>query len=112
MIFQHGQLIDVAHKSDFSDGGGYVWSPDGLKLCIPLCYLKARVKEFAYSLRLVDAQSGSERILLKSPDNCFTAISWTENNIVMIEKNFGEALIEFDLSSNKIVSEATVTPYP
>jgi hypothetical protein len=107
-----GQLIEVAHHSDFSDGGGYVWSPDGLKFVYSTVTSDSVAEKFQYSLRLVDAQSGSERILLESPDNCFAATSWTENNMVMIEKNFGEAFLEFDLNSNKIASEATVTPYP
>jgi len=61
----------------------------------------------------MDAQSGSERILLESPDNCFAARSWSDNNILIIEsydKNYDRTLVEYDLNSNKIVSEATATP--
>jgi len=64
----------------------------------------------AYSIRLVDSQSGSEQIILESTENCLAAISWTEDNTLIIEKNYGQSLIEFDLDSNTIISEATNTP--
>jgi hypothetical protein len=103
-----GQLIDVAHLSDFNHGGSYVWSPDGLKF-VYSTVLSDDVS-VNYSVRLVDAQSGSERILLASPDACFAATSWREDNILMLQKNYGEAEIRFDLNSNKIISESTITP--
>jgi hypothetical protein len=67
----------------------------------------------AYSLRLVDAQTGSERILLESPDKCFAARSWSDNNILTIEsydKNYDRTSVEYDLNLNKIISGATAMP--
>jgi len=34
----------------------------------------------------------------------------TENDILILEKNYNEALVEFDLNSNKIINEATLRP--
>ena len=87
-----------------------MWSPDGLELVYSTVLYNEISEPIAYSFRLVDAQSGNERILLESPENCFAAKSWTEDNILTLEKNYGEALIEFDLNSNKIISEIATTP--
>ena len=107
-----GQLMEVVHKSDFSQGGEYVWSPDGLQFVYSTATSDYQADQVSYSLRLVDAQSGSEQLLLESPDHCFAATSWTEKDILIVERDYGEAIIEFDLNSRKILSEATVTPYP
>lgn len=109
-----GRLIEVAHEKNFSQGSGYIWSSDGLKFVYSTVTDKPdHVGREGYSLRLVDAQTGSERIILESPEDCFVTMSWTEDSILTIErydKNYDRTLIEFDLSSNKIISEATVTP--
>ena len=63
-----------------------------------------------YSLRLVDVQSGSEKILLESPKDCFSTLSWTEDNILKVEKDFGKAIIKFDLNTNTIISDTSTTP--
>lgn len=105
-----GELISVISVSNFDEGGGFLWSADGLKLIYSALTRGESGERENYSLRLVDAQSGSESILLESPENCFVAISWKEDNILQLKKNFGEALIEFDLNSNKIISENTTTP--
>jgi hypothetical protein len=67
------------------------------------------------SLRLVNALSGSEQILLESADNCFAARLWSEDDILTIENygtNNNRTLIELDLNSNKIIREVTATPFP
>lgn len=107
---QTGQLTNVAHMSDFSQGGQYIWSPDGLKFVYSTVLYEEQQARLNYSIRLVDAQSGTERILLESPDACFAVTSWTENNILTLEKNYGQTLAKFDLNTNKIISEATLTP--
>lgn len=103
-----GQLIEVAHVSDFNHGGSYIWSSDGLKFVYSTVISDA--ENVNYSVRLVNAQSGSERILLESPDDCFAATSWREDNIVILQKGYGEAVVEFDLNSNKIIRESKPTP--
>ena len=105
-----GKLININPIIDLSERGGYLWSPDGLELVYSTVLYNELSEPIAYSLRLVDAQFGIERILLESPEECFSAISWTEDNILTLEKNYGEVLVEFDLDSNKIISEAIVTP--
>lgn len=108
-----GQLINVSHEKDFSQGGGYVWSSAGLGFVYSTVTYKPDYGREGYSLRIVDARSGNEQILLESTEDCFDPVSWMEENILTVErydKNYDRTLIEFDLNSNKIISEAIVTP--
>ncbi len=108
-----GESVSVKSADKNQSGGGYLWSSDGLTLVYSTEIYSETFELIAYSLRLVDAQSGSERILLESPNNCFAARSWSDNNILTIEsydKNYDQTLVEYDLNLNKIVSEATATP--
>ncbi len=108
-----GESVSVKSADKNQSGGGYLWSSDGLTLVYSTVIYSEIFEPIAYSLRLVDAQSGSERILLESPENCFTAKSWSDNNLLTIEsydKDYNQTLVEYDLNSNKIISGATVTP--
>jgi hypothetical protein len=108
-----GQVTELFPASDFDQSGDFVWSPDGLKFVYSTVLDISSGESVNCALRLVDAQSGGERILLESPDNCFAARSWSENNILTIErydKNYERTLVEYDLNSNTIISEATATP--
>lgn len=105
-----GQLISIISASKFEEAGGFLWSADGLKLVYSALGRDDTGGRGNYSLRLVDVQSGSEQILLESAKDCFEAKSWTENNILILEKNYNETLVEFDLNSNKIISESVTTP--
>jgi len=107
-----GKTINISSNDNIYETGGYLWSDDGLNFVYSALTHDVNGERENYSLRLVDAQSGSEQILLEIADGCFEALSWTEDNILHIQKNYGEALIEFDLNSKTIVSEATVTPFP
>ncbi len=109
---QTGHIVSVVHVSDFHDGGGYIWSADGLQFVYSTVTTVAQGERFRYSVRLVDAQTGSEQILLESLGDCLAVMSWAENNHLIVEKNYNAALIEFSLNSNQIISEATMTPYP
>lgn len=103
-----GQLINVGHKKNFSQSGGYIWSTDGLEFVYStVTYTPNHTGIENYSLRLVNAVSGSEQILFEAPDECFDTISWTENDILTIEKNYARTKVEFDLNSNTIISETT-----
>ena len=104
-----GQLININSASNSRDSGGYTWSPDGLKLVYVTRKSANQGEIFINSLRLVDAKSGNEQIILESTEDCFAATSWTEDNILILEKNYGESLIEFDLDSNQIISETATT---
>lgn len=108
-----GQVTKLFSVKDFSQSGDYVLSPDGLMFSYSTVLWNNMYERVAYSLRLVDAQTGSERILLESPDNCFATRSWSDNNVLTIErydKNYDQTLVEYDLNLNKIVSEATAMP--
>ncbi len=103
--------IKPTNKNQF--GGGYLWSTDGLK------FIYSTVSygdngPIDYSLRLVDSQSGSERILLESPKDCFVASEWINNRITVerYDEQYNQTLIDFDLNSNQIISEATATAHP
>jgi Tol biopolymer transport system component len=107
---QTGQQINVNLVNDFGDSGGYAWSPDGLKFVYSTVTSYHQGAEFSSSVRLVDARSGSEQILLESSEACYGPIAWVEDDVLILKKNYNEALIEFDLNSNKIINEATITP--
>ena len=109
---QTGHVTDVMHRSGFDEGGGYTWSADGLQFAYSTVTSGDQGTWFKYSVRLVDVQSGTERILIESSDSCFAVISWTENNSLILEKNYNEALVEFSLNMNQVIREATMTPYP
>lgn len=107
-----GDLISILSASSFDEGGGFLWSSDGSKLVYSTVRSWDQGEKFNYTLRSVDAQSGSEQILLESSTACYEAIAWTENNPLILEKNYNEALLEFDLNSNKVIGAVTATPFP
>ena len=112
---QSGQLVGVDSLNEESVGGAYVWSPNGLQLVYSAVTTPDNWETRIYSLRLIDAQSGSQHILLESPEICFVTRLWSENNILIIEKydqNYERTIAEFDLNSEEIISEATATPFP
>ena len=108
-----GQSINVGHEKDFSQGGGYLWSSDGLGFVYSTVTYKPDYGRESYSLRIVDARSGNEQILLESTEDCFDPVSWIKENILIVErydKNYDQTLIEFDLNSNNITRETIPTP--
>ena len=110
-----GKLTTVANLRNFSQSGGYLWSQDGLQFVYSTVTSLDNWETRSYSLRLVNALSGSEQILLESPDNCFDTKLWSESDILTVESygtNDVRTLIELDLSSNKIIGEVTTTPFP
>ena len=109
-----GQVINISSAAEFSEVGGYLWSADGLQV-VYSTVLSVVDGMGNYSIRIADSQSGTERILLESTEDCFAARAWTEDNIITIEsydKNYNRTLIEYDLNSKKIIREATATPRP
>lgn len=112
---ESGELIKVnSPKAYAEEGGGFVWSPDGLEFVYSavVSYPPSNRESATYSLRWVDAQSGNERILLEAQSECFLAVTWDENNILKIKdygKSYEPTLIEIDLNSNN-VTNVTVTP--
>jgi Tol biopolymer transport system component len=110
------ESINVAHEKDFSQGGGYIWSPDGSKFIYSTVkYLPNHVGgREGYTLRLVDAKTGVEQILLESKTSCYLVKEWEDNNILLVEyddENYNRAIMEYDLDSNTIIS-ASATPSP
>jgi hypothetical protein len=103
-----GRTIKVSSDERIDETGAYLWSDDGLNLVYSSLTRDSNGEIENYSLRLVDARTGSERTLLESPENCFVALSWDKKNILMIKKDYSESLIEFDLHTNTIVNEATL----
>jgi len=105
-----GESINVAHEIDFSQGGGYIWSPDGLRFVFSTVkYLPDHGGRNGYTLRLVDVRTGVERILLESETSCYLAKKWEDSNILLIEhydENYNGAIMEYDINSNTIISTA------
>lgn len=115
-----GNITSVANDFDFSQSGGYLWSPDGLQFVYSTVTTLDNWETRSYSLRLVDVLTGNEQIILESPDKCLVAKLWSESNILTVEsvhENYAQAindrtLIDINLNSNEIIGEATVTPFP
>jgi hypothetical protein len=112
-----GASINVAHEKDFSQGGGYVWSPDELRFIYSTVkYLPNNIGRESYTLRLVDVRTGVERILLESKTSCYLVKEWKDSNVLLIEydyddENYNRVIMEYDLNSNTIIS-ASATPNP
>lgn len=109
-----GESINVAHEKDFSQGGGYVWSSNGQEFIYSTLFYKNPGERDSYSLRLVDARTGVEEILLEAKTNCYLAREWKDNGVLIIEyddENYNRALMEYDLNSNTII-DIPVAPAP
>lgn len=107
-----GKTIDIITADDNYETGGYFWSPDGLQFVYSVLTYVELGERMNYSLRLVDAETGNERILIESPENCFVAKAWKDGNILEYEvygKTDEPTLTEYDLNSNTI-RESTATP--
>ncbi len=110
-----GETSPIVHKKDFSESGGYLWSPDGLSFVYSTvsAYLPDGTYEWGgYTLRLVNAQTGIEQILLVSEETCFHATEWQENNILLIEsddESYNQATMEYDLNTQTVINP-TSTP--
>jgi hypothetical protein len=109
-----GKTTDIISEDNNYETGGYLWSSDGIRLIYSVLTYDEQGKREDYSLRLVDTQTGIEQILFQSPENCYSASSWITNGILIIEREErdGQALIEYDLNTNNIINESSVTPYP
>lgn len=100
-----GQAMNVVHQKDFSQGGGYVWSPDGLQFVYSTVkYPPNHVGRGSYTLRLVDIQTGAERILLESKTSCYLAKRWEGNKILLIDyrEDGSQVAMKYDLISNAV----------
>lgn len=110
-----GEVINVEHKKDFSQAGGYVWSSDGFQFIYSTVqYPPNHIDREGYTLRLVDARTGAEQILLESQTNCYLAKKWDTDNILQVEyddENYNRAIMEYDVSSKTIVS-LSASPSP
>jgi len=109
-----GESVSVKSADKNHSGGGYLWSSDGTQFVYSVLTYDEQGGRENYSLRLVDAQSGSERILFESPENCYSASSWATNSILIVEREGrdGLVIIEYDLNSKNIIGESTATPLP
>lgn len=97
------ELLEINHEKDFDDGGGFIWSKDESKIVYSTGTFTS-ISE-TYSLRLIDAKTGSEKILLESDGSCYLAKELKDNNIVIVNKfePHGEKTIfEYDLDTNII----------
>lgn len=106
---QTGETIDVVHKKELTESGGYVWSSSGQEFIYSTLLYNDAYERDSYTIRLVDAKTGTEKILIESPTDCFQAIEW-KDNILKIQKNSNHSIIEFDLNTNTIISETPITP--
>jgi len=100
--------LKINHEKDFGDGGGFIWPNDESRFVYSTGTSTSESED--YSLRLVDVNTGSEKILLESDTNCYLAKDWKDNNILLIEQigPYDEkTTLEYDLKVNII---STVIP--
>lgn len=98
-----GQTINVEKSKGLDEGGGVVWSHDGLQFVYSTIFENSISDKFETSIRLVDAQTGNEKIILETINNCYVVREWTTSNILVIESYAEKLLIKFDLNSNTII---------
>lgn len=104
-----GKSIDVSHVKELNESGGFIWSSDGKEFIYSTLLYKDSYERDSYSLRLVNAETGAEKIILEAQMACFLVVEW-KDNILKIEKNYNESIIEFDLNTNTIFSETPINP--
>jgi len=83
------QTITPSSNLKYSQAGGVVWSPDGLKFI----FVAALGGEFGddvpepiiQSLFLVDLNDLSQKIIVSETPNFITATSWDENDLITYE---------------------------
>jgi hypothetical protein len=97
------KAFDITHQNDFDDGGGVIWSTDESEFVYSTGTWTSESEN--YSLRLVDAKTGNEKILLESKDSCFLAKEWKDEYIVLIEQiepYDQKTVLEYDLKTNAV----------
>ena len=95
--------FNINHKNRFDDGGGFLWSKDETKFVYSTGTWTSESED--YSLRLVDANTGKEEILLESDNSCFLAKEWKNENVVLIEQiepYDQKTTLEYDLKTNAV----------
>ncbi|NJN79216.1 MAG: hypothetical protein HC797_01360 [Anaerolineales bacterium] len=102
--------INVNSTKDMGDGGGIVWSPSGLSFSYSTIFDDQINKKFETTVRFVDVKTGKEQILLEDLDNCYSVKEWQQDDILIVESVADKILIEFDLTTNTIISETPINP--
>lgn len=105
-----GESINVTSEKDFSFRGGYIWSQDGLTFIYSTVIYSSDYSKQDSTIRLVDAKTGMEQVILESSQDCLHVVEWVDTNIIKIQTNYYESLIEFDLNTNTILSETPINP--
>ena len=98
-----GESLNINHEKDFDDGGGFIWTQNGLEFVYSTGTFTS--KSEIYSLRLVNVRTGSEQILLEANNSCYLATEWKDNNTVLIEQNglySQKTTLEYDLKTNAV----------
>jgi hypothetical protein len=106
-----GRTIPVKSIKKYTDGGGFVWSSDGMAFVYSTVFRDNDDLKYETSVRLIDAQSGREKILVESQNNCYLVREWQQDDILIIESFADQKLFGYDLKSNSAV-DFPATPRP
>lgn len=103
-----GDSIDVQYARIYDHGEAFVWAPDGSQFVYSTDYFPhyEETEMDGFTLRLVDAQTGEERILLESKTSCYRVREWREDNVIVIDyddENYDRAIMEYDLNTDTIL---------
>ncbi|MCL4268316.1 MAG: hypothetical protein KJZ72_02170 [Anaerolineales bacterium] len=101
--------IRVNKAKDFDEGGGVVWSSDGLQYVYSTIISDYENSIYATSVRLVDSLTGQEQILLEASNDCYSVEKW-DNDLLYIESEAERVVFEYDLETKRIINKSQPNP--
>lgn len=105
-----GKLTNVEHIKEVYEGGGVVWSSDGLQFVYSTIFNDYNNNKFETSVRLVDARTGKEQIILETLNDCYSVKEWKSDTTLLIESDAEKTLFDFDLKSKTVVNKNHINP--
>lgn len=102
--------IQVHNVKDFDEGGGVVWSRDGLKFVYSTVISDYENNKYETSIRLVDSLTGQEQILLETIDDCYSVEKWENDMTLYIESEAERLVYEYDLDTKRIINKSQPNP--
>lgn len=102
--------IRVHKTKDFDEGGGVVWSRDGLQFVYSTVINDYENNKYETSVRLVDSLTGQEQILLETINDCYSVEKWENDTTLYIESDAERVVFEYDLETKRIINKSQPDP--
>ena len=97
-----GTTIPVNPVKSYDEGGGIIWSEDGQEFVYSTVFDSAD-SGYETVVRLVNAQSGVEEVLLEDKDNCYVAREWKKDNILVVDSFDEPTTFMYDLELRTVI---------